>query len=317
MQSPNEQALAHQLAREIPPHLIDKMMTLLLSCPESRLSPSNRSLSRRHTDLMGGKGEDPEPCPQVLAVGRPTSRKAREVGHPQLMYTNEINSWTPLLFVTAISKPERIRLGPIQFPSANALALLSNLAIIAQTFSAACEAAGAAIKGMKMDMKRVLTSAVVFALMALPGTAGGADGKSAADPGAAIAAKWIAAWNSHDPEKMLPLFTDDIFYEDVAFGEVSHGKAEVRKFALAEFEGVGDLELKLLRASIHGGHGTIEWTFSGTDKDVFKTGKKFSVRGVSVLDLRDGKISRNLDFYDAATIMRAVGVIPTPPAEAK
>jgi ketosteroid isomerase-like protein len=34
------------------------------------------------------------------------------------------------------------------------------------------------------------------------------------------------------------------------------------------------------------------------------------VRGVSVIDMRDGKISRNLDFYDVATIMRQVGMLP-------
>jgi ketosteroid isomerase-like protein len=50
---------------------------------------------------------------------------------------------------------------------------------------------------------------------------------------------------------------------------------------------------------------------------VFKTGKKFSVRGVSVIDLRDDKIFRNVDFYDVATIMRQVGQLPTPPADAK
>jgi steroid delta-isomerase-like uncharacterized protein len=102
----------------------------------------------------------------------------------------------------------------------------------------------------------------------------------------------------------------------VAFGEVSHGTAEVRKFVTAEVEAIPDLELKLLRANIHGGHGTIEWTFSGTDKGVYKTGKKFSVRGVSVIDMRDGKISRNLDFYDSATIMRQVGQLPTAPTDA-
>ena len=168
-----------------------------------------------------------------------------------------------------------------------------------------------------MNTKRVLNAAIVFTVMVLPAIAAGADVKAAADPGAAIAAKWIAAWNSHDPEKMLPLFTDDLFYEDVAFGEVSHGKAELRKFFVAEIESVPDIELKLLRADIHDGHGTIEWTFSGTDKDVFKTGKKFSVRGVSVIEMRDGKISRNLDFYDAATIMRQVGALPAPAADAK
>jgi ketosteroid isomerase-like protein len=57
--------------------------------------------------------------------------------------------------------------------------------------------------------------------------------------------------------------------------------------------------------------------FSGTDKEVFKTGKKFSVRGVSVIEMRGGKIYRNVDFYDVATIMRQVGQLPTPPADAK
>ena len=167
-----------------------------------------------------------------------------------------------------------------------------------------------------MNSKRVLTGAILLAMLVLPAIAAPPDGKST-DPDTGVAEKWIAAWNSHNPDKMFSLFTDDIVYEDVAFGEVSHGSAELRKFAASEFEGVPDLELKLLRADIHGGHGTIEWMFSGTDKGVFKTGKEFSVRGVSVIDMRDGKISRNLDFYDVATIMRQVGVLPPPPADAK
>jgi steroid delta-isomerase-like uncharacterized protein len=164
---------------------------------------------------------------------------------------------------------------------------------------------------MKMNRKRVLTGAILVAMLVLPVVAAPPDNKSATDRDAAVAEKWIAGWNSHNPDKILALFTDDIFYEDVAFGEISHGQAEVRKFFLSELEGVPDLELKLMRADIHDGHGTIEWTFSGTDKDVFKTGKKFSVRGVSVIDMRDGKIFRNVDYYDVATIMRQVGVLPT------
>jgi steroid delta-isomerase-like uncharacterized protein len=168
-----------------------------------------------------------------------------------------------------------------------------------------------------MNRIRFLTGAIMVAVLLLPVIATPADGKSNTDRDATVAERWIAGWNSHNPDKMLPLFTDDIFYEDVAFGEASHGKAEARKFVLDELEGVPDLELKLLRADIHNGHGTIEWTFGGTDKGVFKTGKKFSVRGVSVIDMRDGRIFRNLDFYDSATIMRQVGVLPSPPADAK
>jgi len=156
----------------------------------------------------------------------------------------------------------------------------------------------------------MLTSVILFATLALPVIAAAADRKSKADSGGELAEKWIVAWNAHDPDKFLPLFTDDIFYEDVTFGEVSHNSAELRKFYLSEIDGVPDLMLKLDHVNIHDGHGTIEWTFSGTDKGVYKTGKKFSVRGVSVIEMRGGKISRNLDFYDVATVMRQVGVLP-------
>jgi steroid delta-isomerase-like uncharacterized protein len=159
-----------------------------------------------------------------------------------------------------------------------------------------------------MNVKRVFSAAAIFVLMLTVSAPRAA--QAASDPDSAAAEKFIAAWNSHDPDKMLAVFTADVFYEDVAFGEASHGHAELRKFAASEFEGVPDLELKLVRASIRNGHGTIEWTFTGTDKGVYKTGKKFTVRGVSVVDVRDGKISRSLDFYDSATIMRQVGVLP-------
>ena len=160
-------------------------------------------------------------------------------------------------------------------------------------------------------MKRALTGAAIFTMLLLPSVAA----KSADDHDSSIAEKWVAGWNSHDADKLVSAFTSDVVYEDVAFGEVSHGAAELRKFAASEFAAVPDLSIKLLHSYVHDGHGMIEWSFSGTDKDIFKTGKKFSVRGASVIDVRGGKISRSLDFYDAATIMRQVGALPAQPSQ--
>ena len=125
-----------------------------------------------------------------------------------------------------------------------------------------------------------------------------------------IAESWISAWNSHDPDKLAAIFTPDIMYEDVPFASVNHGSAELRKFAASDFDASPDLHVELGSSSIQGNHGTIEWTFSGTDKGIFKTGKKFSVRGVSILTLKNGKISRNVDYYDAATVMKQLGLLP-------
>ena len=125
-----------------------------------------------------------------------------------------------------------------------------------------------------------------------------------------IAESWISAWNSHDPDKLAAIFTPDIMYEDVPFASVNHGSAELRKFAASEFDGSPDLHVELGSSSIQGNHGIIEWTFSGTDKGIFKTGKKFSVRGVSIMTMKNGKISRNVDYYDAATVMKQLGLLP-------
>jgi len=120
----------------------------------------------------------------------------------------------------------------------------------------------------------------------------------------------FAAWNSHDPDKVVSYYTEDVVYEDVAYGAVNHGRAELRKFAAGFIEAVPDLKLEVVSSSIHNGHGAAEWVLSGTDKGLYKTGKKFSVRGASVFEMRGGKCSSNKDFYDLATIMRQVGVLP-------
>ena len=47
----------------------------------------------------------------------------------------------------------------------------------------------------------------------------------------------------------------------------------------------------------------------GSDRDstegIFKTGKKFSVRGVSIFDGSQEKITREADYWDMATMMEA------------
>lgn len=50
-----------------------------------------------------------------------------------------------------------------------------------------------------------------------------------------IAEGFIAAWNSHDAEKVIPIYTDDVFFEDVTLGAVSRGSEEMRKFATSTF----------------------------------------------------------------------------------
>ena len=125
------------------------------------------------------------------------------------------------------------------------------------------------------------------------------------------------AWSSHDAEKVLSLFIDDCVYEDVTFGVVNRGKAELRASANGVFAGVPDFKIELTARFVAGTWASTEWVISGTHKGDFPgmpaTGKRFSeVRGASIVELQGGKLRRCSDYWDAATVLRQVGLLPAP-----
>jgi steroid delta-isomerase-like uncharacterized protein len=128
-----------------------------------------------------------------------------------------------------------------------------------------------------------------------------------------VADHWAAAWSSHNTEELLTLFTDDCVYEDVTFGVVNRGKEELRAFADGVFAGVPDFKIEVTAQFASGTWASMEWVMSGTHKGDFPgmpaTGKRFSTRGVTVLELDAGKIRRNADYWDAAGVMRQVGLL--------
>ena len=152
--------------------------------------------------------------------------------------------------------------------------------------------------------------AAAFGVLGAASQACAQAGQAQTAPQNPAAQAWIDGWNAADPEKLVAAFTPDGVYEDVAFGIVKKGSAELRELHKFFHGAVGGLYVKLVDSHVADGHGAIEWIFGGADIDVFKTGKPFAVRGVSVIEVVDGRISRNLDYYDAATIMRQVGALP-------
>jgi ketosteroid isomerase-like protein len=47
---------------------------------------------------------------------------------------------------------------------------------------------------------------------------------------------------------------------------------------------------------------------AGAPVDTVATNKPFEVRGATVVDFRDGRISRNSDYWDLTTYLRQVGL---------
>lgn len=130
---------------------------------------------------------------------------------------------------------------------------------------------------------------------------------------------WAMAWSSndsYDPERVLALFVDDCVFEDVTFGVVARGKEELRSFVKDAFAAIPDFRYGLTSRFLAKQWAVIEWVMSGTHKGNLPgmpaTGKRFSsVRGSSILELEAGKIRRESDYWDAATFMKQVGLLPS------
>jgi steroid delta-isomerase-like uncharacterized protein len=130
---------------------------------------------------------------------------------------------------------------------------------------------------------------------------------------------WAIAWSSgdsNDPERVLALFVDDCVFEDVTFGVVARGKEELRSFVEGAFAAVPDFKYRLTSRFATSQWAAIEWVMSGTHKGDFPgipaTGRRFSsVRGSTILELEAGKIRRESDYWDAATLMKQVGLLPS------
>jgi steroid delta-isomerase-like uncharacterized protein len=125
-----------------------------------------------------------------------------------------------------------------------------------------------------------------------------------------VAHAWLVAWNSHDPDKVVALYTEDAFLEDVTLGAVSRGSAEIRAFAVSSFAALPDAQFDLVRSNVKDGHGTIEWVLRGTDTGAFGgTGKPYSVRGVSVIGVHGTRLARDTVYWDLATVLREIGLL--------
>lgn len=141
----------------------------------------------------------------------------------------------------------------------------------------------------------------------------------------AFGAAWAAGWNSHDPDRVVEDYTEDVLYEDLALGVVLKGREELQAFAASLFLAVPDAHFEILpeETFVRGTVAHVGWVFTGTDVGIFGTGQPFSVRGSSPLRLagpgfhgrgqhRRLRIERAADYYDLATLMRQVGALPSP-----
>jgi len=126
---------------------------------------------------------------------------------------------------------------------------------------------------------------------------------------------WATHWSRHDMARLLPLFTEDVVYEDVTMGVVNRGTAELRTFGEGFFSGFPDVTFELRSSFADGSSGGAEWVMRGTHRGDLPgmpaTGKRIEVRGASIFDFVGEKIRRCADYWDMATLLKQLGLAGT------
>ncbi len=119
-------------------------------------------------------------------------------------------------------------------------------------------------------------------------------------------------WNLHDVDKAVSFYTDECVLEDLGLGVVCHGKKELVALFKRTFFDTPNLRCESKSLFNAGNWVAWEWTMTGTrahnsnNPAIPVTGKRFSVRGVSIIEVQGGKINRETDYYNALTLYQCI-----------
>jgi steroid delta-isomerase-like uncharacterized protein len=132
----------------------------------------------------------------------------------------------------------------------------------------------------------------------------------------AVLDAYIAGWNSHDPAQCASHFDPQIEFYDATVGTPVKGKQNVLQDVVQTFMGaVPDLKLeRSAEVLVSGDRLAYRWTFSGTNTGAWSDGtpatnKPFTIQGLTLMHLKDGKIIYSGDYYDAYGFYKQLGLL--------
>jgi steroid delta-isomerase-like uncharacterized protein len=113
----------------------------------------------------------------------------------------------------------------------------------------------------------------------------------------AVLGQMLAAFNRHDLNAIMSLFTDDCVFESPRgaepWGTRFIGRAEVREGLAARFRGIPDVQNGDDRHFVAGERGASEWTLTGTTTE----GKRLEVRGCDLWTFEGDRITRKDSYW--------------------
>ena len=128
------------------------------------------------------------------------------------------------------------------------------------------------------------------------------------------------AFNSRDVAKSLPLVTNDVKWTNIPFNTVFTGPKGYREALDMWTIAMPDCKVEIVNV-IAGdewtvaeciGRGTHTGPLAGPAGTIAATQKKVEMKFCELFRIKDGQIAEGRAYFDAATLLRQVGVLPMP-----
>ena len=129
---------------------------------------------------------------------------------------------------------------------------------------------------------------------------------------------WQAAWNSHDPERVVAKMTADCTYDDAGWHKTMRGHDDVREFLRSTWRAMPDMEFYWARFGRIPGEAAAmaHWKLRATMLGKLEppgyaaTLGPVEFDGFDYHEYRDGKIARLRIIFNMADIGRQIGAMP-------
>ena len=129
-----------------------------------------------------------------------------------------------------------------------------------------------------------------------------------------IVTELVEAWNAHNPERVAALYAQTHEGTDVGVANPLRGPEAVRQMVTRYLGAFPDLEFTEQETIVQGQRAALMWQARGTHRgplmNIPATNRRTEMRGMSLLTVEDGKITRETSIWDVAGFLRSIGLLP-------
>jgi steroid delta-isomerase-like uncharacterized protein len=132
--------------------------------------------------------------------------------------------------------------------------------------------------------------------------------------------EFIAAWDTHDPERALAILSDDVVWKDAGVPQPINGKAGARAQMQGWFQAFPNLTTVYRNHVVTEDQVAAEVQWTGTNTGAMQmapgapalppTGKSVRGQGTYFLRIRNGQVAEVHSYPDAMGLMVQLGLVP-------